>query len=106
MKRIRLQHQYHDASLKSVKFNDPDVTLVADLDGHWNNKRAERAYLTFHSVKNIAEVRATLSARPDEDVMEVNDEMIGVVKLDKTRYLVDLHRVGSLVLDCRGISEI
>ena len=106
MKRIRLQHEYHDGSLKSVRFCDADVTLVVDLDGHWNHQFAERAYLTFHHVKNLDAVRAVFKAHPEEVAVSFNDEIIGIAKLDKTQYVVDLHRTGALELDCRGISEI
>lgn len=106
MKRIRLQNEYHDGSLKSVRFRDADVTLVVDLDGHWNHQCAERAFLTFHHVRNLDAVRAVLQAYPEEVAVSLSDEIIGIVKLDKTTYLVDLHRTGALELDCRGISEI
>lgn len=105
MKRIRLQHEYHDGSLRSVRFNDADVTLVVDLDGHWNHQCAERAFLTFHNVKNLDVVRAVLQAHSEDVVVSFNDEIIGIAKLDKTMYRVDLHRTGTLELDCRGISE-
>ena len=106
MKRFRLQHQYHDGSLKSVRFSDRDVTLVVDLDGHWNHQCAERAFLTFHHVRNLDVVRAVLKADPEEVVVSLNDEIIGIAKLDKTTYLIDLHRAGALKVDCRGVSEM
>ena len=106
MKRIRLQHEYHNGSLKSVRFSDGDVTLVVDLDGHWNHQCAERAFLTFHHVRNIDAVRAVFQAHPEEITVNYRDEIIGITKLDKTKYLVDFQLAGTLELDCRGVSEI
>lgn len=106
MKQIRLQHEYHDGSLKSVRFSDGDVTLVVDLYGHWNHQCAERAFLTFHHVSNLDAVRAALQAPPEGTTVNFNDEIIGIMKLDKTKYRVDLQRAGALELDCRGVSEI
>ena len=106
MKRIRLQHQYHDGSLRSVRFKDSDVTLVVDLDGHWNHQCPERAFLTFHHVRNLDAVRAVLQVSPEEVEVNMNDEIIGIAKSDKTTYLVDLNHAGALKLDCRGITEI
>lgn len=104
--RVKLQHEYHDAQLASVSFNDDDVTLVAELDGHWNHQCPERAFLTFHGVKNLTEVRIKLAAPIEQGDAKLNDEIIGIRKLDKTRYLVDLHHAGALEIDCRGLSEI
>lgn len=106
MMRVKLQHEYHDAQLASVSFNDDDVTLVAELDGHWNHQCPERAFLTFHGVKNLTEVRIKLAAPIEQGDAKLNDEIIGIRKLDKTRYLVDLHHAGALEIDCRGLSEI
>ena len=89
-----------------MRFRDTDVTLVVDLDGHWNHQCAGRAFLTFHHVRNLDAVRAVLQANPEEVAVSLSDEIIGIVKLDKTTYLFDLHRTGPLELDCRGISEI
>jgi hypothetical protein len=91
--------------LKSVRFRDADVTLVVDRDGHWNHQCAERAFLTFHNDKNLDSVRAVLRANPEDVTVSFNDEIIGIVKLDKTTYQVDLHCTGSLKLDFRGISS-
>lgn len=88
-----------------MRFRDADVTLVVDLDGHWNHQCAERAFLTFHNDKNLDAVKAALKVTLGEATVSFNDEIIGIVKLDKTTYLVDLHRTGALELDCRGISS-
>ena len=89
-----------------MRFRDADVTLVVDLDGHWNHQCSKRAFLTFHHVKNLDAVRAVLQAHPEEVAVSLCDEIVGIVKRDKTTYQVDLHRTGSLKLDCQGISEI
>ncbi len=89
-----------------MRFCDGNLTLVVDLDGHWNHQCAERAFLTFHHVRNLDTVRAVFQALPEDVSVSFNDEIIGIAKLDKTRYLVDLRRAGALELDCRGVSEI
>lgn len=89
-----------------MRFSDGDVTLVVDLDGHWNHQCAERAFLTFHHVRKLDAVRAVLQADPEEVVVSLNDEIIGIAKLDKTKYLVDLQHAGALELNCRGLSDL
>ena len=106
MNRVRLQHEYHDAALKSIRISGDDLTFVADLNGHWNKQCSERAYLTFHNVKNVDALRTRLSIPSDESRIELADEIIGVMKLDKTKYRIDLHHAGAIEIDCRGISEI
>lgn len=73
-----------------MKFRDADVTLVVDLDGHWNHQCAERAFLTLHHVRNLDAVRAVLQSHPEEVAVSLSDEIIGIVKLDKTTYLVEI----------------
>jgi len=106
MKYLKLKHEYHDAALSAVRLTGGDLTLVADLDGHWNNKCEQRAYLTFHNVKNMDAVRARFSLAVGESSTDLSDDIIAVVKVDKTRYLVDLSKAGALEIDCRGVSEI
>ncbi len=78
----------------------------ASLDGHWNNQCEEDACLAFEAVHNLDEIRTTFNAVADEQCIDVDDEIVGVAKLTKTRYLVDLHKTGPVEIDCRGISEI
>jgi hypothetical protein len=106
MKHHKLQHNYHDASLAEVRFNDDELTVVADLDEHWNNQCAERAYLIFHQVKNMDEVRTQLAEKPSGVYAGIPDEIIGIEKRDKTHYLIDFHRAGGVTIECRGFSEI
>lgn len=73
-----------------MRFRDADVTLVVDRDGHWNHQCAKRAFLTFHTDKNLDSVRAVLRANPEDVTVSFNDEIIGIVKLDKTTYLVEI----------------
>jgi hypothetical protein len=106
MKRVKLQHEYHDARLTSVSFDGDDVTLIAELDGHWNHQCAERAYLTFRSVKNTTDVRHKLVLSADLMDARLSDEIIGIRKIHKTKYLINLHLGGPLEIECRGLSEI
>ena len=57
-----------------MRFRDADVTLVVDLDGHWNHQCAGRAFLTFHHVRNLDVVKAVLKADPGEATVSFNDE--------------------------------
>lgn len=106
MKRIRLKHEYHDARLRAVRFGDRTLSLEADLNGHWNNRVPERAVLTFEVVHNIDEIRQRLQCPEAAAEVKLQDEIIGIVKVAKTRYLVDLSRFGPLEIDCRGLHEI
>ena len=103
---MKIQNNYHDATLSEVRISGDELMLVADLDGHWNNKCAQRACLMFHSVKNLADVCATLGLEPADGKYAYNDEIIGLLKTDKTMYLVDLAKARDLRIDCRGLSEV
>ena len=106
MKKLRLKHEYHDATLRAVRFEDRRLVLEADLDGHWNNKVRERALLVFEVVHNVDEIRQRLHCPDLTAELKLNDEIIGIVKVAKTRYLVDLSKIGPLEIDCRGIHEV
>ena len=103
---MKLQNNYHDASLSRVRISGDELTLVADLDGHWNNKCAQRACLLFHNVKNIHEVCETLGVPAADGQHQYNDEIIGIMKTDKTEFLIDLADARALRIDCRGLSEV
>ena len=106
MKRLRLKHQYHDARLRRIRFEDRRVVFEVSLDGHWNKGCPEDAWLAFEIVHNLDEIRVAFNASTDQPCVEVEDEIIGVARLTKTRYLVDLQSVGSVEIDCRAVSEI
>jgi hypothetical protein len=107
MKRIgKLRHNYHDATLRSVRLEERRITLDVDLCPVCNNKVPESASLTFEMVQNMDEIRARFECRESSWLQDVNDEIVGVAKLSATRYLVDLNDRGGLEIDCRGISEI
>lgn len=102
----KLKHNYHDGTLCEVRFSGTDITLVVDLDGYWNNQCAERAYLFFYDVKNFDEIRETLAAIGEAAQCGSPDEIIGIIKVGADEYLVDLARVGSIVIKCRSLSEV
>ena len=111
MKRFRLKHEYHDAWLESIRFTERDLTLVVDLDGHWNKKVEERAHLTFQDVKNMSDARDVLSATADDERIEPRCEILGIDKVDRNRYTVALtgaHISQSRTLEvvCRSIHEL
>lgn len=106
MKRPRLKHEYHDALLRRLRFEDRRVVFEASLDPVWNNKCPENVELAFETVHNLDDVRRQFNVGNGQSIVTVSDEIIGVVKLEKTRYLVDLHNHGGIEIDCRGISEI
>jgi len=105
MKHLGLKNEYHDARLERVRFEDRRVVFEASLDGHWNNRCEEHACLGFELVHNLDEIRTAFNAPAGESCVDVDDEIIGVAKLTKTRYCVDLQTAGSIEIDCRGISE-
>lgn len=104
--RMKLQNNYHDATLSEVRISGNELTLVADLYGHWNHGCEQRAWLMFHNVKNFTEICETLGLESAEGKHEYNDEIIGILKTDKTKYLVDLSKARELWIDCRGLSEV
>ena len=106
MKRLSLRHNYHDALLRRVRFEGRRIVFEASLDGHWNNNCPEDAELMFETVHNLDEIKRRFGTNDDDSIVDVIDEIICVVKLQKTRYLVDLNNRGEIEIDCRGISEI
>lgn len=103
---MKLRNEYHDATLVAVRISGDQMTLVTELDGHWNNQCEQRAYLVFYSVKNLVDLCATLGIAKTDGETKYRDEIIGVVKVDKTQYRVDLQVTQTLEIDCRGLSEI
>lgn len=103
---MKFQNNYHDATLPEVRISGDELTLVADLNGHWNNKCPQRACLMFHNVKNLSEVCETLGLDAADGKHQYNDEIIGILKTDNTKYLIDLANAGGMRIDCRGLSEV
>lgn len=103
---MKIQNNYHDAILSEIRICDNELMLVADLDGHWNNKCVQRACLIFHNVKNLPDVCRTLGLKHVEGKHSFLDEIIGVLKADRRTYLVDLARTQSLKIECQGLSEV
>lgn len=103
---MKVQNNYHGATLSEVRIFGDELTLVADLDEHWNNKCARRACLIFHNVKNLADVCDRLGLEFSNGKYPYNDEIIGLLKTDKTMYLIDLAKARELRIDCRGYSEV
>ena len=105
-KRAFLRHNYHDARILSIEISATDVTFVAELYRAWN-PHAIRGEFTFHNVKNLNEVRASLPP------MKIDGgawypTILGVLKMDKTRYLVEayMRETYPIEIDCRGLTEI
>lgn len=103
--RMKLQNNYHDAILSEVHISADELTFVADLNGHWNQGCEQRASLMFHKVKNLAVVCETLGLDAEDGKHQYDDEIIGILRSDKSRYLIDLAKASDLWIDCGGLSE-
>lgn len=91
----------------SVEVSQEDVSFVAELNRACNPNGYVQGRLTFHGVKNMEEVRASLPPMEIEGTAW-QPEIIGVAKLDKSRYVVDLFMRESytIEIDCRSMIEL
>ena len=105
MKQLGLQHNYHDAQLQRVRFEDRRIVFEVSLNAHWNAGGADAAQLVFETVHNLEEIKTLFGAVGSQSSVDVADEIIGVAKLSKTRYIIDLHRTGAVEIDCRHVYE-
>jgi len=106
MKRLGLQHNYHDAQLQRVRFEERRIVFETSLDGHWNKDCPQKAQLIFETVHNLEEIKTLFGAVGRQSLVDVADEIIGVAKLSKTCYIIDLHRTGAVEIDCRHVYEV
>lgn len=105
VKRMRLSHNYHDAVLRAVEVGDRRLTLVIDLNPHWNNRVARQCHLFFEGVRNMGEVLGQLGRSTVACSFDVGAEIVGIVRDDDGRIVVDVMGVGPVHIDCKNIRE-
>jgi len=106
MKRLRLMHNYHDAKITSIEYpGDSAVVIGVELCSYCNGAPGP-ATLSFHSVRNYAEVKAALeSARQTNAERSYLDEIVGIARDDQRGILLDLMTAGAVRIDARGFHE-
>lgn len=100
VKRLKLERNYHDATVRSVELGEGRLTISVDLVPGYNNRVPERRHLIFEGIRNVDEVRMQLSRQPSD----VRVEIIGVVRTGPGRITIDLNTV-SLELQCKSVVE-
>ena len=106
LKRIKLEHEFHDSRIISFSYNNnSDIEFEISLDGYWNNKCVEIRHLIFHGIRNFYEVKQILeTAKIKNKNIGFFDEIIGIGKIE-SKYLIDLSSLGSLIINAKSISE-
>jgi hypothetical protein len=99
------KRNYHDGTLLQVRFSGSNVTLIVELNPHWNNQNAERCCLFFYDVKNIDELRLSFHCGSEDTECFPKDEIIGILKSSNGEFLVDLVKTGPVTILCHGMSE-
>jgi hypothetical protein len=106
MKRLNLQHGYHDALIKAIRYRDSeDVVIDIDLCSCCNPSPG-LATLSFLGVRNFAEVLAALEHAKQANAIRRNiDEIVVVARDDQRGYKVFLSAAGAVKVDARGLHE-
>jgi len=107
MRRLKLKHGYHDALVTAVRYpDDSDVVLDVILCGCCNPTPGIPSTLWFIGVRNAAEVRRALEAARELNASKPYvAEIVGIVRGDDARFLVDLGEAGSVRIDAKGLHE-
>jgi hypothetical protein len=105
MRRLKTQHSYHDAELRSVEYGAGDcVVFEMELCG-CSGSGGAIVHLSFHGVKNIGVVRSVIeqiSGRTKE-----RGRMAQIIDLARDvdrRFLIDLDE-GPLYIEAKGFTE-
>jgi hypothetical protein len=106
MKALKLNHRYHDALIRAIRYRDEeDVVFEIDLCSCCNLSPGS-AILSFLGLRNFVDVHELLeSARKKNTAKAYVDEIIGISRDDKRGYLLDLSTAGAVRLDARGLHE-
>jgi len=99
MKRLKLKHAYHDSFLRSVEVTGRRLVLSVEL------APGVTRHLFFAGVRNLDELRELFGLPTDASSIEVDAEIVGIVREDDGRILVDLMNYGSVRVDCKNLSE-
>src|SRR5262249_14351854 len=105
MKRLKLQHEYHDARITAIRYRDTtDVILEIDLCGCCNPSPGS-ATLSFLGLRNFQEVQQALERAREANAGRGSiDEIVAIVR-EERGYLLDLATVGGVRVDARGLHE-
>lgn len=105
MKSLHLKHGYHDAFITRVEYKNDEIILDIELCSCCNPCPGP-ATLIFYRVRNFADVRSSLeTAREKNESLGYVDEIIGIARDGKMRYLVDLETAGTLLIEAHRIME-
>lgn len=106
MKRLKLQHGYHDALIKAIRYRDnADVMLEVGLCSCCNPSTG-RVTLSLLGLRNSAEVHGALeAARQANAERDSIDEIVSIVRHDERGYLLSLMTAGAVHVDARGLYE-
>ena len=106
MRRLRLQHNYHDGIVRAVEYsNTEDISLEVDLNAI-GNPGGSRVHLTFSGVRNFAEVKRALeAARSSNSRRGLVAEIVGIVRHRERGYVLDLGTSDGISVDAKGLLE-
>ncbi len=104
--RVKLKHNYHDALIRSVRYEDESNVMVdVDLCGSCNGSPGP-ATICVTGVRNFAVVRGLLdSAKASNASKGSVDEIIAVLRAEKRGYLIHLMTAGAVYFDARDLHE-
>ena len=101
---MKLTGNYHDATIAKIPIGDSTLTLVVDLNDHWNDGQSIRRTLIFYNVRNIEALGRRFGV-DDQDLSPSTIEILEVSRCGPDEYSVDLCPIGSLTILAKGLSE-
>jgi hypothetical protein len=106
MKRLKLNHGYHDALIRAIRYRDnADVVLEIDLCSCCNPSPGS-ATLSFFGLRNFAELQEVLeSSRQANAERGYIDEIVAIGRDDERGYQLELVSAGAVRVDARGLHE-
>jgi hypothetical protein len=106
MRRLKLQHDYHDGVVRAVEYsNSEDIALEVDLCG-FGKPGTSRVHLTFTGVRNFDEVKKRLeAARLENSGKGLVAEIVGILRDEERGYVLDLGTPTGIKVDAKGLLE-
>src|SRR4051812_39401987 len=100
MKRLKLQHGYHDALIRAVRYVDEsDIMLDVDLCSCCNSSRG-RTTVCLLGVRNFRDVQKALEqVRITNARRDYIDEIYAIRRASARDYLLCLQTAGELYVD-------
>lgn len=104
---LNLSWDYHDSVIIDVIYSsDNSVTLTVNLDGCWNEITGNPIRLVFYDVRNLDEVRRTLTGVTDANRDEAYVDEIYAICLGVPRgFVIHLRTHGEFYIDADTFSE-